>query len=138
MNGSTERVVLDTNIYISALFGGNPEEVYLAALQGRFRIVTSPAILTELARTLREKFSIPEPEITGYIRQIGQYAEVVRPLKRLRVLEDYPDNRILECALAGKANVIVSGDRHLLDLREYEGVPILRPAEFLRRLEASH
>jgi putative PIN family toxin of toxin-antitoxin system len=134
MKGSTERAVLDTNIYISALFGGNPEEVYRAALQGGFQLVSSPAILAELGRTLREKFSMPEPDITSYIRQIGRHADVVRPRKRLRVLEDDPDNRVLECALEGKASVIVSGDRHLLDLREYQGIPILRPAEFLRRL----
>ncbi len=134
MKGSTERAVLDTNIYISALFGGNPEEVYLAALQGRFQLVTSPAILAELARTLRGKFSMPELDITSYIRQIGRHADVVRPRKRLRVVRDNPDNRVLECALKGKASVIVSGDRHLLELREYQGIPILRPAEFLRRL----
>jgi putative PIN family toxin of toxin-antitoxin system len=134
MKGSTERAVLDTNIYISALFGGNPEEVYLAALQGRFQLVTSLAILAELARTLRGKFSMPEMDITSYIRQIGRHADVVRPRKRLRVVQDNPNNRVPECALTGKASVIVSGDRHLLELREYQGIPILRPAELLRGL----
>lgn len=138
MKRRPERAVLDTNIFISALFGGNPEEIYRAALQGRFRLVTSPAILTELARTLREKFSMPEAEITRYIKQVGRHADVVRPEKRVRVLRDNPDNRVLECALEGKASVIVSGDRHLIDLGEYRGIPILRPTEFLRRLEAAH
>ena len=138
MKRRPERAVLDTNIFISALFGGNPEEIYRATLQGRFRLVTSPAILTELARTLREKFSMPEAEITRYIKQVGRHADVVRPEKRVRVLRDNPDNRVLECALEGKASVIVSGDRHLIDLGEYRGIPILRPTEFLRRLEAAH
>jgi len=137
MRGSPERVVLDTNIYISALFGGNPEEVYRGALQGRFQLVTSPTILAELARILREKFSLPEAEITAYIRQIGRHADIVRPQQRLRVLGDDADNRVLECALKGKASAIVSGDRHLLDLREYRGIPILRPVQFLGRLETA-
>ncbi|MDR7555707.1 MAG: putative toxin-antitoxin system toxin component, PIN family [Armatimonadota bacterium] len=136
MAGRPSRAVLDTNVYISALFGGNPEDVYLAALRGQFRLVTSPAILVELARKLREKFRLPESDIRSYITQIGRHADVVRPRERLRILDDGPDNRVLECALEGKADVIVSGDRHLLSLGTYRGIRILRPAEFLRRLES--
>lgn len=129
------RVVLDTNIFISALFGGNPEEVLRAALTGRFQLVTSPAILTELAGKLREKFALPEPDITQYVHLVGSHADIVRPRGRIRVVEDEPDNRVLECAKGGGGRIIVSGDRHLLSLGEYEGIPVMRPMDFLRRLE---
>jgi putative PIN family toxin of toxin-antitoxin system len=128
------RAVLDTNVFISALFGGRPEDVYRAALRGQFILITSPAILTELARTLRDKFSLPESDITAYIRQIARTAKVVRPDTRLAVVADDADNRVLECAVVGNADVIVSGDRHLLELREYSGIPVVRPMDFLRTL----
>lgn len=127
------RAVLDTNVFISALFGGTPEDVYRAALRGRFTLVTSPAILTELARALREKFSLPEPDITAYVKQIARRSKVVRPAIRVAVVADDDDNRVLECAAAG-ADVIVSGDRHLLRVKAYSGIPIVRPIDFLRTL----
>jgi len=135
MSEDSLRVVLDTNIYISALFGGNPEAVYREALRGRFTLLSSLAVLAELARKLREKFSFPEQEMQTYLKQIGEHAEIVRPRRRLSVLEDEADNRILECAVTGKADTIVSGDRHLLALHEYRDIAILRPTDFLRRLE---
>lgn len=128
------RALLDTNIYISALFGGPPEEAYRAALRGRFVLLTSPVILAELAATLRAKFAFPESDITSYIKQIGRKAEVVRPAERLVILGDEADNRILECAVAGEADLIVSGDRDLLALKQYQGIGIVRPADFLRAL----
>ncbi len=128
------RAVLDTNVFISALFGGTPEDVYRAALRGRFTLVTSPAILTELARALREKFSLPEPDITAYVKQIARRSRVVRPAIRVAVVADDDDNRVLECAAAGEADVIVSGDRHLLRVKAYSGIPIVRPIDFLRTL----
>ena len=126
--------VLDTNIFISALFGGAPEDAYRAALRRRYVLLTSPAILTELARVLREKFGLSEPEITAYVRQIGRRAEIVRPAVRLTVARDEADNRILECAVEGKADVVVSGDRDLLRLKEHAGIPVVRPIDFLRAL----
>ncbi len=131
------RTVLDTNIYISALFGGHPEDVYRAALRGRFILLSSPAILAELATILREKFAFPEEDVRAYIKQIGQKAEVVKPKLTLRIVADEPDNRILECAVAGEADLIVSGDFDLLSLKQYEGIGIVRPIEFLRSLGPS-
>lgn len=119
---------------ISALFGGPPELVYRAALRGRFRLITSPALLVELARALRQKFQLPEAEITAYVKQIARRSTVVRPPVALTVIEDEPDNRVLECAVAGGADLIVSGDRHLLRLGTYSGIPIVRPVDFARTL----
>lgn len=132
--GDALRAVLDTNVLISALFGGPPELVYRAALRGRFRLIASPALLVKLARALREKFHLPDEKITAYVKQIARRSTVVRPATTLAVVEDEPDNRVLECAVAGGADLIVSGDRHLLRLGTYSDIPIVRPVDFARTL----
>lgn len=132
------RVVFDTNVFVSALFGGFPEEAYHAALERRRTLVVSPAVLAELARTLRSKFRTPEADITAYIRQIGRIAEVVRPTRVVSVLRDDADNRVLECAETGRVDLIVSGDRDLLRLKQYGTIPIVRPADFVRTLGPAH
>jgi predicted nucleic acid-binding protein len=63
---------------------------------------------------------------------IGRIATIVRPVRKISILEDVPDNRILECATAAQAHLIVTGDRHLLKLREFEGISIVRLVDFLR------
>jgi predicted nucleic acid-binding protein len=69
------------------------------------------------------------------LKAIAKVGEIVTPRFTLDVIrEDPADNRILECAVAGKADLIVSGDRHLLKLKSYEGISIVRPIDFLRTL----
>lgn len=128
------RVVFETNVFISALFGGPPEQAYHRVLERRCILIVSPTLLVELARTLREKFHMPEADILAHVKQIGRVAEVVRPSQRLSLVSDEPDNRVLECAEAGRADLIVSGDRDLLGLKQHKGVPIVRPADFVRTL----
>ena len=133
------RVTADTNIYVSALnFGGKPERLLRLAEAGKIQLVTSDAILTELAKTLRgEKFAWPEPEIEKALRQISRIAERVQPTATLDIIKAKPsDNRILECAEAGNADYIVTGDtRHILPLGNFRGKPIVKVADFLRQLE---
>ena len=131
------RAVLDTNVYVSALFGGHPEDVYRAALRGRFVLVTSPAVLAELARILREKFALPEDSISAYIQQIGRRADVVNPARTLRVLADDADNRVLECAVAGRADLIVSGDTQILNLKHYHGIRIIDVTQALALVDVA-
>jgi uncharacterized protein len=131
------RAVFDTNVFISALFGGFPEEAYQAVLERRCALVVSSSILAELARTLRDKFHTPEADIVAYVRQIGRIAEIVRPNRAVNVLRDEADNRVLECAEAGQVDLIVSGDRDLLRLKRHGAVPIVRPADFVRTLGPS-
>lgn len=128
------RVVFDTDVFISAFFGGFPEEAYQAVMERRCGLVVSRAILAELAGTLGEKFHTPEAYIVAYVRQIGRIAEVVRPTHPVTVLRDEADNHILECAIAGQVDLIVSGDRGLLRLKQHGAVPIVRPADFVRTL----
>lgn len=131
------RAVFGTNVFISALFGGFPEEAYQAVLERRCALVVSPSILAELARTLRDKFHTPEADIVAYVRQIGRIAEIVRPNRAVNILRDEADNRVLECAEAGQVDLIVSGDRDLLRLKRHGAVPIVRPADFVRTLGPS-
>ena len=91
-------------------------------------------ILTETARILRAKFDQFENDITVALKIMGRAATIVRPSRTVSVLEDTPDNRILECAAEAEADLIVTGDHHLLDLREFEGIPIVRLADFLRTI----
>ena len=137
MNTGSERprVVIDTNVYISALnFGGKPAQILMLFIRGEIEVCLSPFILNELERILREKFGWEEERITDVLRRIREKAIEVHPRRRVSVIrEKDDDNRILECALEGKAEYIISGDkRHLLPLGEYEGIRILSPDEFLR------
>lgn len=127
------RVVFDTNIYVSAfgIPGGRAEEAYLSALRERFELFTSVPILTETATVLQSKFDWAEEKTRELVQSISRVAIVVRTTSRLRVVEDEPDNRILECAIQAHADVIVSGDRYLLTLKDYQGVQVIRLADFL-------
>lgn len=129
------RVVLDTNVYISAYgFGGKPAKVLRAAIAGDFTLLTSPAILAEVADKLYEVLGFDDEHVRAVIMQVARIAEVVRPEVRLTVVSDEPDNRILGCATRGEVDLIVTGDHHLLDLGAYHGIRIVRPARFLTEL----
>lgn len=128
------RVVFDTNILLSAiLFGGNPEKLIRLAWERKIRLLISPSILLELVMVLRDKFRRDDEEAKKAVQMIGSLADLVKPRHRIRVLNDDPDNRVLECAAEGKADWIVSGDSHLLTLKEYQGIPILKAVEFLKK-----
>jgi putative PIN family toxin of toxin-antitoxin system len=128
------KVVFDTNIFISAFVvrGSLGERAFLFAQQKRFDLCTSVPILTETARKLRDKFNQADQDITDALKLISRASTVYKPSERVDVLADAPDNRILECASAAGADLIVTGDRHLLKLRNYQGIPIIRLADLLR------
>ena len=127
------KVVFDTNIYISAFVipGGNAEKAYLHAIDGNFELCTSIAILTELARKLDEKFGWEKQKIVQLIISISDVATVLKTIPRLKVLSDDPDNRILECALKAGADFLVTGDKHLLKLKNFENFEIIKLSAFL-------
>lgn len=129
------RVVLDTNVFVSAYgFGGKPADVLRAGILGEYRLVTSPAMLTELADKLYEVLGFDDEHVREVLAQIARIADIVRPAMTLTVVADDTDNRALECAVAGAADIIVSGDHHLLDLGAYEGTHIVRVSAFLRTM----
>jgi putative PIN family toxin of toxin-antitoxin system len=127
------RVVADTNILISAfLYGGLPRVFLDHGLAGAFSLVTSGALLDELDEKLSVKFAVPESKALAFLSQLKCKTAVVTPSFVLDAVSDDPDdNRVLECAVEGKADYIVSGDRHLLRLHSYDGIAILSVRQFL-------
>jgi putative PIN family toxin of toxin-antitoxin system len=128
------KAVFDTNIFISAFVipWSQGEQAFLLAQQKRFELYTSIAILTETASKLREKFNQTEEDVKQSLKIISRAAEVLKPTVKLNVLKDEPDNRILECALESRADIIVTGDRHLLKIRKFRSISIIRLADLLR------
>jgi putative PIN family toxin of toxin-antitoxin system len=131
------RVVLDTNVYFSALthVQGQPFRIWQQAIIGQYTLLTSPAIMRELAHVLRDRADWQEPEIVAQLKLLARVAEIVVPKIIVRAIsDDESDNRILECAAAGKADLVVSGDYHLRRLKSFEGIGIVRPVDFSRTL----
>ncbi len=129
------RVTADTNIFISALnFGGKPEQFLRGAEAGAIQLFVSDAILAEVRRVLRsEKFGWPENEIDKALQELRRFSLRVEPSEALNVIAADPsDNRILECAVAAKADYIVSGDKHLLRLKAFRNALVLKVADFLK------
>jgi len=123
------RIVFDSNVYISALlFKGIPGKILDMALKNEIILITSAEIITETVRILREKFKWPEHNIDKFVRRLSDISENIRPSIKFNVIKEREsDNRILECAVSGDASLIVSGDRHLLKLKKYKNIPIVRP-----------
>ena len=123
------RVVLDTNIYISAiLFAGKPEDIIKLVREGIVEVLISEAIILEIAEVLRRKFGWESWQISRVIDDIRETATLTIPQQIISLLEDDDDNRVLECAVEGGADYIITGDkRHLLPLKEYEGIRIVSP-----------
>ncbi len=133
------RVVLDANVYVSSLVNtqGNPKRIILAWQQGIFDVLISKEILDEIGRVLRypriaKRHKQDEMAIRRFLKLLEYEAIVVDPAEALAVIqEDESDNRYLECAVEGKAQYIISGDKHLLDIGDYRDIAILPPAVFV-------
>jgi putative PIN family toxin of toxin-antitoxin system len=130
------RVVFDTNVYVSAFVipGSLSDDAYRRARFGDFDLFTSVAILTELASKLREKFEWNEDRILAALKSISRTARVVKTSPHLTIVSDAADNRILECAEKTDADLIVTGDPHLLRLARFDRAGIVRVSAFLRIL----
>ena len=131
-----KKAVLDTNIVASALlFGGEPARLTALSQNGQIEWLASAAIIQEYTRVLAyPKFSLTEAEIRELLNEdILPFITAVRVGKVPAVIRQDPsDDHFLACALAGKADVVVSGDHHLLDLGAYHGIPIVNAKTFLK------
>lgn len=128
------RVVLDTNVIISGLlFDGVPERAVLDVLAGANESVLSTYIINEVGDVLQRKFAV-SPHVTHKLQKLLTASDIVYFEPFLSVLGDDPDNRVLETAVVGKATYIVTGDRLLLNLRSYQGVTIIRPADYIETM----
>jgi putative PIN family toxin of toxin-antitoxin system len=127
------KAVFDTNILVSALVfpGGRAEAALLRVIQEHDELLLSKPILDELLGVLARKFSRDAEELARVALFLSDLAITVRPRLRLRVVKDDPDNRVLECAVAGRADLIVTGASALLELGEYRGVRIVSLRDYL-------
>ncbi len=127
------RVVADSNVYISAIvFGGKPMMLLEMAEEGEVDLFVSEPILREAFRILRDKFQRTTEQLEADRVHLATITRSVSPTETLNVVSlDPDDDRILECAVAAGATTIVTGDKHLLGLGSFRGIKIQRPAEFL-------
>ena len=130
------KVVYDTNVLVSAFIvpGSKGEEALLLAIRREVNLYTSVPILTETTRILQTKFDQPDRDVVAALKLISRAATIVHPARTIEVLEDLPDNRILECAVSAQADLVVTGDHHILALKQFEGIPLVRLVDFLRMI----
>lgn len=129
------RVVFDTNIFMSALIfpGSKAEDVMIRIIDGEDALVISTEIIDEVLTVLARKFSKDAEALSRVAVNLANLGEFVRPVERLKVFEDEPDNRILECAVAGNAEAIVTGDKAMLMMKKHQNIKILTLREFLKK-----
>lgn len=132
-NNRRLRVLLDTNILISAFqFGGTPLYVFEYVLSKRVIGITSDELIVELLGVFRRKFQLDDDTIKLAEKKIRRSFRTVTPTISLDVLDDVDDNRVLEAAITGRCDYIVTGDTDLLRLKYYKDIAIMTPAEFLK------
>ncbi|MBI3016214.1 MAG: putative toxin-antitoxin system toxin component, PIN family [Candidatus Tectomicrobia bacterium] len=129
------RIVVDTNVLISAAFWtGKPKELLNRVRQRRLTFLTSEVLLDELREVLvREDkpFKLSAEEAARVVAAMRDIAEIVQPHSRVTICQDDQDNRVLECAMDGSAECIISGDLHLLGLKSFQGIQIMTVSDFL-------
>lgn len=138
------KVVLDTNIFVSSLLvkAGLPAQVLDAWRERQYLLIVSPAIIAEIRATLsysriRRKYAITDEDVEHLVALLEQDALLVPGDADVvgSIPEDPADEMVLACAIDAQADVIVSGDRHLVDLSSYRSIPVLTARQFLERLE---
>ena len=132
-----ERVVFDTNVLISALLSttSTPARALEAAITGEQLLATSATLRELMAKLLSAKFDryVSRELRDALLFRLAPLVEVVEVAQEIRVSRDPNDDKFLEAALNGRADVLVTGDRDLLDLHPFRGIEILTPADYLAR-----
>ena len=128
------RVVVDTNVYISAIFwGGKPRQVLDLGRDDKIQIFISEDIEQEILGKLMSKFGLNSDEAGMVMADFSTFTKHIRGGRRIRVIKDDPDDdKFIECAVECDARFIISGDKHLLGMKKYEGIDIINVAAFLK------
>ena len=129
-----KKLVLDTNNLISALgWKGNPKTIFNQIIEEKFELLLSGKQMNELLRVADyPKFKFTQEQKDRFISIILEISTLIETKENLNIIKEDPqDNMILECALEGKADYIISGDRHLLGLKEFRGIKIVTAKQFL-------
>jgi len=135
------RIVIDSNVFVSALLSpqGKPAVIIQRWHEQVFDLLVSPAILSEYRKVLQYKHIkryLSEKEIDEILKDLSIFAVEIKPKIKINLIKDDPeDNKFLECAVGGKARFIVSGDNHLLAIKEYGQILIVTPATFLSKTQ---
>lgn len=135
------RIVIDTNVVIAGmLWHGPPRRLLEAAVEGTIRLTTSAGMLEELAQALTyprlaRRLSEQRLSASAVVARYALLSDVVAPASiPATVLSDPDDDQVLACALAARADLIVSGDADLLNMKSYQAIPVIAAAEALKRL----
>jgi uncharacterized protein len=132
------KVVFDTNVWVSGLvFKGEVRKLLQMALEEEIQPVISVLLLRELEKVLlNPKIGYEISVATAVVHQVQMLCQVVHPAHKIHAIQQDPaDNMVLECALEGKVDFIVSGDKHLLNLGAFQGIPIMTPGQFSQRMK---
>ncbi len=131
------KVVIDTNIIISFFCfpGGIIKELVEKALNLQFMIIISDEIIDEFEKVVERKFSQLSNDLWQFLKFIKNNFIIINPVKKINAVKvDPTDNKIIECAVAADVDYIISGDKHLLNIKEIKGIKILTPAEFFKKI----
>jgi len=136
------RVVIDTNVFISGIIqkSGNPYRVVRFWEEGMLSLLTTLPLIEEVKKVLnypriKKKYALDEETIKYVVLNLLKYSVVVEDPPTLAVIKDDPeDNKVLSAAVGGKAEYVVTGDSHLLNLADYEGIKIISPREFFENI----
>ncbi len=136
-NGKKPKVVLDTNVLISALvFGGKPRQITDLLADKMIRVAVSQEALTELRRKITAKFPDYVEVLKRFEKLLERDAQLVTLGSiQINICQDPDDNKFIETALLGNCDYIISGDRHLLELKQYQDIKIIKPAVFLKLIK---
>ena len=127
------RVVFDTNIFISALViqGPRAEKAIFRILEDKDVLFLSKSIIDEVLSVMSAKFSRDREAISHVAVYLSELGQTIETGKRISIFKDEPDNRILECAVSGNADAVVTGDKEMLSLGEYQGIKIITLDQYL-------
>ena len=131
------RIVIDSNIFVSSFFwGGNPRKIFDRVIDGLDELYITDEILKEILDVMsRKKFDLELQKAIDYVNIIDQYSfKVVSKDNSENISRDKDDNKIISCGINGKVDCIISGDNDLLILKEYSGIRIMSPKEYLGSL----
>ena len=136
------KIVLDTNVLVSAVISphGKPAQILNMVRTGDLKLIISSEIINEIKEVFlypqikkRNPFLQTPQQIENFLGDLLKFAEVTPGKCKVNAVSDVSDNKFLECALEGEANFIISGDKHLKELRVYQGIEIVDPDEFLQK-----
>lgn len=136
------KITVDTNVLVSAAFWYGPSNEIIGRVEnGEIELFLSEEIIEEFRgvldyKEIRDKIKNKHLESLKTLDTIIYISKIINPIKKIDIIKEDPDdNKILECALTGNVDYIVTQDNHLLKLKEFEGIKILAPKEFLRTID---